>query len=178
MYPRTAPLRHAGVSTGARRYPGQRALRIALRTAHIGCAACTLGAAQFGAEAGWWPAGLVLTGAGIVGDDLYRYGADWLRFVQGQVVLLKLGLVTLGAAVPSLLLPCLWTALILGGVISHAPGRIRQAALWGPPGPCAERGRGAAKAASTASPGTNWKSPPAMYYPPNPAEPSESQETR
>ncbi|MCB9763520.1 MAG: hypothetical protein H6739_27380 [Alphaproteobacteria bacterium] len=139
MVPRTAPPRPAGVPARARRYPGQRALRITLRTAHIGCAACTLGAALHGAEAGLWPAALVLTGAGIVADDLYRYGGDWLRFLQGQVVLLKLGLATLGAAVPSLLLPCLWAALILGGVISHAPGRVRQAALWGPPGPCANR---------------------------------------
>ncbi len=122
-----------------RRYPGQRALRIALRTAHIGCAVGTLGAALYGGEAGWWPAGLILSGAGIAADDLYRYGADWFRYVQGMTVLVKLGLVTLGAALPGLLLPSLWLALILGSLVSHAPGRIRQAALWGPPGPCADR---------------------------------------
>jgi len=121
-----------------KKYRGQRALRIALRTLHIGAGSMVLGAAHFGGEYGDWLVLLVFSGGGIVVDDFIRHGWDWLRFVHGWAVLIKFGLLGLGLAVPGLLIPCLWAALILGSLISHAPGKIRQAALWGPPGPCAE----------------------------------------
>jgi len=130
-----------------RRNAIHRALRIVLRTAHIACAVGTLGAAMYGADAGMWPAALAMSGCGLAVDDFHREGLDWLRYLQGQAALLKLALVTLGAAMPSLLLPCLWGALIVGALISHAPGRVRHAALWGPPGPCALRDSAGVRAA-------------------------------
>ena len=126
-----------------RKYRGQRAIRITLSTLHIGAGSMVLGAAYFGgpgADYGDWLPLLVFSGGGIVVDDIVRHGWDWLRFVHGWVVLVKFALLLLGLTVSGLLIPALWTALILGSLISHAPGKIRQAALWGPPGPCAERG--------------------------------------
>lgn len=82
---------------------------------------------------------LLVSGGVIVADDLYKYGIDWLRFVQGWAVLLKMVLLIIALVLPSLAVPGLVAAIIVGGVVSHAPGKVRQAALWGTPGPCARR---------------------------------------
>ena len=122
-----------------RRYPGQRPLRIAIRTLHIAAAVMVLGAVVFSGDPGSWTYILVFSGLGIVADDLYRYGLDWLRYLQGWCVLIKVGLLIVGTLHPPVLGTCLWTALVIGALISHAPGEIRQYAFWGPPGPCATR---------------------------------------
>lgn len=108
-----------------RRYPGQRALRITARTAHIGTAALTLGAATFDGDAATWAGAALVTGLVIVADDLFKWGLLYLRMLQSWVVIAKLALLLLGIARPALLLPCLWTALVLGSVVSHAPGKLR-----------------------------------------------------
>lgn len=120
-----------------RRFPGQRWLRIGVRTAHIGCVAMVMGAVVFGGEARGWLVGLVVTGALLVAEELYRYGLDWLRYLSAWAVVLKIGLLAAGLMFPERLPALLWAALIVGGVISHAPGRVRQFPLWGAPGPCA-----------------------------------------
>ena len=117
-----------------------RALRIALRTAHIGAASLLLGAVHFAPDSAAltpWVMALLLTGATLLATELTRHGLDWLRFAQGWAVLVKLSLVVLGAVYPEALHGCLWGALILGSVLSHAPGRVRHWALWGEDGPCA-----------------------------------------
>jgi len=114
-----------------RRYTGQRSLRIAARTAHIGAAALTLGAATFvdptsrAQVAEHWAGFALLTGILIVCDDLFKWGLLYLRMIQAWVVAVKLALILVGLAHPSLLAPCLWAALVLGSVVSHAPGRLR-----------------------------------------------------
>ena len=119
-----------------RRFPGQRALRIAVRTAHIAAAVVLLGAVTWGHDPGASLLAVLLTGFLLVADDLYRYGPDWFRWVQSWVILGKLLVVALAATEPW----ALWTALVLGSVISHAPGTVRQRPLWGRPGPCAVKG--------------------------------------
>jgi hypothetical protein len=78
----------------------------------------------------------LLSGGAMVAEALVRYGTDWLRFVGSWVVLFKLALLVLALWSGMALWPLL-LALLLGSVISHAPGRIRQHALWGEDGACA-----------------------------------------
>lgn len=128
----------AAVASAAGRSGAPRSLRIALRTAHIGAACLVLGTAHHGDDPGAALLILLLTGAALVATDLAKYGwSDWIRYVQAWSVLLKLGAVVLGLACPAALLPGLWTALVVGSVVSHAPGSVRQRALWGADGPCA-----------------------------------------
>ncbi len=119
-----------------------RSIRIALRTAHIGAASLLLGAVHFAPDPEtWapWVTAVLITGSLLVATEVLRHGLEYMRFLQGWTVVTKLALVGVGAAFPQALAPCLWTALILGSVISHAPGRIRQYAIWGDDGPCATR---------------------------------------
>lgn len=123
----------------ARRFPGQRALHIGVRTIHIATAGVTLGAATLGVDPGSWAGLALLSGLVLLADDLFRYGDHWLRFVQAWAILLKLALLGLGMARPEWMAASLWAAVVVGGVISHAPGEVRQRALWGEDGPCAKR---------------------------------------
>lgn len=127
----------------ARRFPGQRWVRITLRTAHLACVAMVIGTASFAQDQlDLWLAGLLLSGGLLVVEELYRYGLDWIRWAQAWVVLAKLGLFAVVALMDTWQLPALWTALVLGAVISHAPGKVRQHPLWGDPGPCADKSSG------------------------------------
>jgi hypothetical protein len=118
-------------------YPFQRVIRISLRTLHIGAAAMTMGAVFFGGDPGSWPMLLMATGLGILSDDLYKYGLDWMRWLNFWVLAFKLTLLGVALYRPDFLKVAMWSALILGSLISHAPGKIRHAALWGKSGPCA-----------------------------------------
>jgi len=122
-----------------RTYPGQRLIRILMRTGHIAAAALLIGGAVRGETPTDAVVALLVTGSAVTLDALYRDGGDWFRYLGSWVVLAKLGLLVVGLSWPGLLESTCWAALVLGGLISHAPGRIRQAALWGPPGPCAVR---------------------------------------
>lgn len=122
-----------------RRFPGQRAARVTLRTAHIGAAGVALGAATLGVSPGVWPALALLTGLAMAVEELVRHGVDWFRYLQSWVILAKLLALALTARDPALGAVGMWIALALGSVIAHAPGAVRQYALWGEPGPCAAR---------------------------------------
>ena len=123
-------------SSAGIKFPGQRALRIALRTAHIASIGWLLGAAIYQAPAEGPVLATMASGGAMVAEALMRYGTDWLRFVGSWVVLAKLGLLVFALGSGMALWPLL-LALVLGSVISHAPGRVRQHALWGPDGACA-----------------------------------------
>lgn len=125
-----------------RHFPGQRAIRISVRTVHIGAAALVIGAATFGGDSGYALPVLLISGLYIVADHLFRNGLDWFRFFGSWATLLKLGLFTLAMVWPQLLLLACWAALAIGGLISHAPGNVRQWALWGEDGSCARKGQG------------------------------------
>jgi hypothetical protein len=114
-----------------------RALRIVVRTAHIACIAMLLGAVTFGGGIGNWGHLAVFTGGLLMAEELVRHGFRWFRWLQAWAIIGKMVALTVGVFVPGLLLTALWVCLVLGGLISHAPGRVRQYALWGAPGPCA-----------------------------------------
>jgi len=122
------------------RYPGQRWVRIALRTLHIAAAAMVVGAAVHDGAYGMWPDLLALSGLAIVADEIYKGGLDWFRYLHAWVVCAKVALAVFGALYPDWVLHALFAALVLGSVISHAPGRVRHFSLWGAPGPCAREG--------------------------------------
>lgn len=122
-----------------RRFRGQRALRIAFRTLHLGAVAMLLGSAVFADGLGPWLEAVLLTGGLLVGEELYRYGSDWFRWLQSWVVLGKLALLVCVFALPAYQVPALWAALVMGSVISHAPGWVRQYGLIGEAGPCAAK---------------------------------------
>ena len=117
----------------AHHFRGQRSLRIALRTAHIGGVALLVGALHFRAPPripdGVWVV-VFLSGTGILLDDLYRWRAHWFSMVQFWAMVLKFGLLIAAALVPEARLWCIWAALITASVISHAPGTVRHQRLW------------------------------------------------
>lgn len=115
----------------ARELPGERALRIALRTAHIAAAGILLGGNFFGIEAGRltpWLWATVGTGAAFVAVELY---GSFVWLVQGR------GLLTMAKLVLLALLPVFWeqrvwillSALVIGSIGSHMPGRFRYYSL-------------------------------------------------
>jgi hypothetical protein len=122
-----------------RRFSGQRELRVVVRTVHIASAAMVLGPGALSANVDSWARALFLSGLLLIADELFRYGLHWFRWTHAWVVLGKVGLVGVGALHPDLAASMGWAALILGALISHASGSIRQRAVWGPPGPCALR---------------------------------------
>jgi len=90
-----------------------------------------LGAVAFDGNAGPWTAILVFSGFFIMVDDTYKYGADYVRTLQSWVIFLKLGALALTLVWPGLLLAAMWFCLVLGGLISHAPGKIRHYSFGG-----------------------------------------------
>jgi hypothetical protein len=117
-----------------------RAIRIGFRTLHIGAIAMLLGAAGFDQATEPWLTLTLLTGGSLVALDVRKGGGDYFRYLQSWAVLAKLILLSAAVIWPALLIPALWSALVIGSVISHAPGGVRQFALWGRPGPCARHG--------------------------------------
>ena len=135
--------KHHGPNDNVIRTP--RWLRILIRTVHIGSAAMLLGAATFDQAIDPWAGIVLLSGGAIVISDLLKYGSGWFRYAQGWAVLVKLALVVVGLLWPPLLVPGLWACLVVGSVISHAPGTLRHFAFWGPHGPCGQQTKASRK---------------------------------
>ncbi len=116
-----------------RSFPGERAVRIGLRTIHIGAASILYGAVMLGVQtnldAAWGVA--AGTGMAIMSDDLWRYGYPYLRSMMFWGILLKLSGLLVAAWKPSLAFYSLNLTLLLGSVISHMPGKFRYKMLWG-----------------------------------------------
>lgn len=123
----------------ARRFPGQRALHVVVRTVHLASGGIVLGAAVFGERAGGWFGVAAATGLLLVADDLYRHRLAWFRYLQAWVVMTKLLLLAVATGSAGVTPWAVWVAVVAGGLISHAPGAIRQRAIWGEDGPCATR---------------------------------------
>jgi hypothetical protein len=119
-----------------RRSTPHRYLSVAVRTAHLAGVVGVFGAAWRDAPAGPWADLVLLSGAALVADELWRFGLDWLRWTQAWVLGAKLlafaALYAVGEPVAGL-----WVAFLLGSLIAHAPGELRHAPLVGGPGPCA-----------------------------------------
>ena len=116
----------------------RRYVRISFRTLHIAAAVGVIGGALYGAWPRVWFVLLFGSGVVLAIDDVAKLGVDYFRYVQGWASVVKLACLVVGLAVPDTLVPLCWIALVIGSIVSHAPGRFRQYALWGKRGPCAE----------------------------------------
>jgi hypothetical protein len=110
-----------------RALPGARALRTTLRTAHLLAFATLYGGHVYGVSADrLWPAlaATVANGGALMGLEIYRTPI-WLAQIRGMATLAKILLVAAVAAWWHLRLVLLTAAVVIGGVVSHMPGRYR-----------------------------------------------------
>ena len=124
--------------TRPRRSPARRWLTVLLRTAHLAGIAGT--AATSGAPD--WLGLLLISGVALAAEEWAWGGLVWLQLAQAQAILLKVALLAVALAVGAPVFG-FWAALLIGGLIAHAPGGFRHASLTGDPGPCAPANGGA-----------------------------------
>lgn len=114
-----------------RDFPRRRALRTALRTAHIFTAGTLLGGYIFGQSAAAlqpWLVGTVLSGLARLAIDLHASFAVLLE-VRGVGVLVKLTLLALVPVFWDARIGLLLAALAIGAVTSHMPSEYRHRVL-------------------------------------------------
>lgn len=119
-----------------RRSESHRWADVALRTGHLLAVGAVFASVAHPAATGLATSATLVTGAGLVASDLWRHGVDWFRYLQSWLLLGKLAALSVAAAAGAPLFG-LGAAVVLASVAAHAPGRVRHAALWGEPGPCA-----------------------------------------
>jgi hypothetical protein len=110
---------------------GVRAIRIALRTAHLAAFAILYGGHWYGvAPERLIPALLatLATGGALVALEIYR-APVWPLQVRGVATLLKVVLVAAVGLAWDARLWLLTAAIVIGGVSSHMPGRFRYYSL-------------------------------------------------
>ncbi|WP_019622675.1 hypothetical protein [Amphritea japonica] len=111
-----------------RHLPGKRWISIALRSLHLVGIAGLAGAYLFNQpQSVWFPYLIVGVGSGVlmVAKELY-VDTIWLYQLRGQLVLFKLLL--LAAGIYWFAQPQAWIyilVILISGIISHAPGKIR-----------------------------------------------------
>lgn len=112
----------------ARRVPGARAISVSLRALHLAAVALLLGGHAYGAPAEAlfpWLLLAAVTGVGLMVPEVLAWGLYWFALGKGVSVLAKLALL--------LTIPFFWearvailaAALLLAGVTSHMPARLR-----------------------------------------------------
>ncbi len=123
--------------------PGVRAIRTMLRTAHLLAFASLYGGHIYGVEPSRLLPALAATvasGAALVALEVYRTPL-WLGQIRGIATLIKIALLAAVAVNWNLRLWLLTAAVVIGGVVSHMPGRIRYySVLYGHPTGEPERG--------------------------------------
>ena len=115
-----------------RLFPGQRWVKIALRTFHL-IGMCGLGGGLFLP----FPPSLltpsmtllVATGTAMVAVELWSNGV-WLIQVRGLAIMMKIVLLMLIFVTKEWAEPLLLSIIVLSGVISHAPGDVRYYSLF------------------------------------------------
>ena len=116
-------------SESLRNLPGRRWLNVVLRTVHL-VGIVLLGAGLLGA--GNVVAGACLTfasGLAMLALDTWVNAAH-LRQVAGCGVLIKLVLLGLASAQPTLVLPVFWLLIVLSALLAHAPSHLRHRRLF------------------------------------------------
>ena len=130
-------------SVTPRPLPGVRPIRTAFRTAHLLAFGTLYGGHVYSIPLQrLWPALLatVASGGALMALEIYRTPL-WLGQVRGVATLVKIGLVVAVAVYWDLRLWLLTAAVIIGGVVSHMPGRYRYYSLiHGHPVGAQERG--------------------------------------
>ena len=107
--------------------PGVRAIRITLRTAHVAAFSVLYGGHVYGMPAeSLWPALLatIASGGALMVLEMYRTPL-WLVQVRGLATLAKIALVAAVAMCWNFRVALLSTAVVIGTVVSHMPGRYR-----------------------------------------------------
>jgi hypothetical protein len=110
-----------------RSFPGQRWVRISIRSVHLLSMGLLLGGYAFGTPmeqltgALWWTLG---TGLVFVAVELYA-SCIFLMQLKGIAVIAKALLLWGAVAAPDAALACLAAAVIIGGISSHMPGKYR-----------------------------------------------------
>ncbi|MBI4515591.1 MAG: hypothetical protein HY699_07225 [Deltaproteobacteria bacterium] len=110
-----------------RPFPGVRAVRIALRTAHLLAFGALYGGHIYDVapqrlSAALWAT--VATGAALMAVEMYR-SPLWLMQVRGLAAMAKIVIVAAVAVNWELRVALLSAAVIIGGISSHMPGRLR-----------------------------------------------------
>lgn len=110
-----------------RRLPGERWMRIAVRTAHLAAVAAYVGGSVYAVPADrLGPALACVVATGLLFVLLEAYGTcEWFFEVHGLATLVKIGLLLLVPAVPDARTALLFVALAIGAVSSHMPARLR-----------------------------------------------------
>lgn len=122
------------------KYRGQRWLRITARTVHLVSVMFVGANAVVGRPLDERAvAVLVASGGMMLADDVVRYGSDAFRYLHFWAAVAKIGLLGIALVQPDYTLALLIAAIVVGSFISHAPGKVRQWAVVGEPGPCAGR---------------------------------------
>jgi hypothetical protein len=115
------------VPDSPRQFVGQRWLNIALRSLHLIGVTGVAGGFLFGLpEVDWWPFWWLCLSTGTALVALYVWStALWLVQAKGLTILLKLLLLWLGVYWPAGRAELFMLAIVLSGVIAHAPGAVR-----------------------------------------------------
>ncbi|MCB1762292.1 MAG: hypothetical protein KDI27_04025 [Gammaproteobacteria bacterium] len=116
----------------SRSFAGQRWVNIMLRTLHLIGVAGLGGGFLYPAEGDHWQRFFFLTlwsGVGLAVISIWNNG-NWLLQLRGQAILLKLLLLLLIPLVPVLKLPLFLGVIVISGVMSHAPARVRYYSLF------------------------------------------------
>jgi hypothetical protein len=111
--------------------PGVRVIRTTLRTAHLLAFGSLYGGHIYGIEPGRLLPALLATlasGGALMALEIYRTPL-WLGQIRGVATVVKIGLVAAVAGYSDLRLWFLTAAAIIGGVVSHMPGRFRYYSL-------------------------------------------------
>lgn len=112
-------------SSKPRSFRGQRAVRITARTVHIAAIAVWIGSYVYDGDSGLWPIVAAITGFVIVASDVFKYGLDYFRYMLSWAIALKLIIITVAHFWIPLRPFALGVSLVIGSLISHAPGKIR-----------------------------------------------------
>ncbi len=110
-----------------RNFAGQRWVRITLRTAHLIAMAFLVGGVAQGSpieELLWALWGTFVSGLLFIALEVFNTGL-WLFQIKGIAVLLKVLLMAVAVATPQSAMPLLVTAIVIGGISSHMPGKYR-----------------------------------------------------
>lgn len=115
----------------SRSFPGQRWVNISLRTLHLVAICGVAAGALFQLKQELWQNYLYLTllsGSGMVLIEVWNNGI-WLIQLRGLVTVLKLSILSI-AFVSGFQPYMIFTALVLSGIIAHAPGKVRYYSIY------------------------------------------------
>ncbi|MEW6753232.1 MAG: hypothetical protein AB1505_19970 [Candidatus Latescibacterota bacterium] len=115
-----------------RAFPGKRAVRIGLRTLHLVGTAGIGGGFLYQAPREAWMPYLVLTvasGATLLLVDVWSNGI-WLIQLRGVAILAKIGVLSVVHLHPAWAGEALVTAVVISGLIAHAPSDVRYWSVW------------------------------------------------